>query len=162
MKDCKSWNGIRNQLPKYSQEGNGRVPYRTAEAIKFSREIYARHKKFINSWKKSLEHLPTSWTKFEWQGYRDNADIWKHIIQFRASGIRIIKPDCAPSLVAMSSTQTPILGPQKRYMSIREAAALQSLDELLYFPETESGAYKALGNAVNALIVRKIAEKLIH
>ena len=62
----------------------------------------------------------------------------------------------------MVLTQTPIIGSVRRYIGIREAAALQSLETLDVFPKTDSGAFKALGNAVNAHIVEAIAEQLIH
>lgn len=162
LEGCKTWASIKERLPKYSQSENGKASPRVAEAIRYSREIYSRHKVFLDSWKKVVETFPTSWTKFEWQGNRELPNIWEHIIQFRASGIRIIKPDCAPSLIAMSTTQTPILGQERRYMSIKEAAALQSLDGLNFFPANNGRAFKALGNAVNALIVKEIAKELIH
>ncbi|MEP6417038.1 MAG: DNA (cytosine-5-)-methyltransferase, partial [Marinobacter sp.] len=161
LQDCKTWASVQEKLPKHSRNENGKASPRVAEAIQYSREIYNRHSVFLELWKNDLKGFPSSWTKFEWQGDREQANIWKHIIQFRASGIRIIKPDCAPSLIAMSTTQTPILGEERRYMSIKEAAALQSLDMLDFFPDNNSKAFKALGNAVNALIVKEIAKELI-
>ena len=161
LKNCKRWEQIREHLPKYAKKDNGYVGHRVAEAIGYSRDIYKRHKAFLDIWKKGMVALPISWTKIEWQGNREKPNIWDHIIQFRASGIRIIKPDCAPSLVAMTTTQIPILGPEKRYMTVREAAALQSLSTLKYLPDSNTSAFKALGNAVNAHIVNKIADQLI-
>ena len=157
-----TWREIRNHFPSYVRDTNGRASPRLSEAIEYSRQIYARNKRFLDEWKREITSFPNSWLKFEWQGYRDTPSIWRHLIQFRASGIRIIKPDCAPSLVAMSTTQTPIIGTKKRYMTLREAAALQSLESLDHFPSNTSAAYKALGNAVNAHIVSKIAENLLY
>ncbi|MFP9229447.1 DNA cytosine methyltransferase [Pectobacterium cacticida] len=153
-------NDIIECLPRYAKETVGKVSSRLADAIQASREIYIRHRDFLDIWKLHLQVFPLSWQKLEWQGDRNGLDIWDHLIQFRASGIRIIRPTSAPSLVAMSTTQTPIIGSLKRYMSIREAAALQSLDKLEYLPETDSKAYKALGNAVNAHIIHEIGQKL--
>lgn len=161
MRMCNSIEDIKNSLPRYAQDGIGLVSPRVAEAITVSREIYSKHSEFLDVWKESIREAPLSWQKLEWQGDRDNPKIWEHLIQFRASGIRIIRPSSAPSLVAMSTTQTPIIGRLKRYMSIREAAALQSLDKLQFLPETNSRAYRALGNAVNAHIVKEIANNLI-
>ncbi|WP_107758991.1 DNA cytosine methyltransferase [Dickeya sp. Secpp 1600] len=153
-------NHIIECLPRYAKENVGKVSPRLADAIQASREIYIRHRVFLDTWKLHLQVFPLSWQKLEWQGDRNGLDIWDHLIQFRASGIRIIRPTSAPSLVAMSTTQTPIIGSLKRYMSIREAAALQSLDKLEYLPETDSKAYKALGNAVNAHIIHEIGQNL--
>lgn len=162
LEDCTTWRSVNALLPSHVMKTNGKASVRLAQAIQHSRTIYSRHKRFLDVWKRALVPLPASWTKLEWQGNRQTPDIWQHIIQFRASGVRIIKPDCAPSLIAMSSTQTPILGHKKRYMSIKEAAALQSLENLRSLPDSVSGAYRALGNAVNARIVREITKKLIN
>lgn len=161
MEYCKSWEEVMAYLPRYAAENRGKVSSRVAESIHASREIYSKNRIFLDVWVKNVKPFPLSWQKFEWQGDRSNANLWDHLIQFRASGIRIIRPTSAPSLVAMSTTQTPIVGRLKRYMSIREAAALQSLNHLRFLPESNSRAYKALGNAVNAHIVREIAKNLI-
>jgi DNA (cytosine-5)-methyltransferase 1 len=73
-----------------------------------------------------------------------------------------MKPDMAPSLVAMTPTQTPIIGANKRYISVREAASLQALDELKQFPENNERAFRALGNAVNARIVYEVAQAALR
>lgn len=162
MSHCRSWSDVIVCLPRYAQEQYGKTNPRVSEAIEFSRELYLNHQEFLDSWKINLIDLPHSWQKLEWQGDRMQPDIWKHLIQFRASGIRIIRPTTAPSLVAMSTTQTPIIGFLKRYMSIREAAALQSLDALKNLPQNNSKAYRALGNAVNAHVVKEIATRLVQ
>jgi DNA (cytosine-5)-methyltransferase 1 len=61
----------------------------------------------------------------------------------------------------MTPTQTPILGSEQRYMGVREAASLQSLESLKQFPGNNARAFKALGNAVNAFIVGEIARNLV-
>ncbi|GGY19468.1 DNA cytosine methyltransferase [Paludibacterium paludis] len=149
-------------LPHYaSKNENGAAPKWMHSSIKYSRSIYEKHKDFFDIWKQELKEFPNSWQKFEWRGDRKIPDIWQHTIQFRASGIRVMKPEMAPSLIAMTTTQIPIVGRHKRYLEAREAATLQALDGLKFLPSIRARAFKALGNAVNAHIVEEIAKRLL-
>jgi DNA (cytosine-5)-methyltransferase 1 len=161
LSDCRNRTEAIARLPHYAAEReDGAAPEWMYPAIRYSREVYAHNPAFFDAWKASAADWHNSWHKLEWRGDRSQRDLWHHTLQFRASGIRVMRPQLAPSLVAMSPTQTPIIGPQRRYMAIREAAALQALQELREFPLNTANAFKALGNAVNARIVASIAGAL--
>lgn len=156
---CKSWKDIYDLLPHYINKYNKTIPQWIYPSILHSRKIYNSNINFFDSKIYEFQQYPQSWHKIEWRGLRKkNAYIiWNHIIQFRPSGIRIIKPNVIPSLISMTTTQTPIIGELKRYITIGEAAALQGLNKLQYFPKNQREAFKALGNAVNTRVVSKIA-----
>lgn len=162
LANCSSWKEIADKLPHYINETTFEPGDWLKESINYSRSVYKAEPRYFNKVKKKLMKVPQSWQKLQWQGEREERNIWDHLIQFRASGIRVVRPISAPSLVAMTTTQIPIIGKNRKYMNEREAAALQGLNNLKRLPTNPTAAFKALGNAVNSTIIRKIAEVAIR
>jgi len=125
-------------------------------------EIYEENMKWINTWRKKYD-LPshiTSNRKFEWQG-RNQEDIYKCLIQFRPSGIRCKEPNYVPAFVAL--TQTPVLGWEKREITVKEASLLQGFNKnFSFYGQRDSLSLKQIGNAVHPASARLLFHALIN
>lgn len=142
-------------LPNHAQGTRRVFPRWKQMFIKQNREFYATHRRLLREWLPKVKQFPPSLQKLEWNCQGDPRDLSRYVLQFRASGLRVKRPNTAPSLVAMTSTQVPIIAWERRYITPRECARLQSLESLQHLPEGIS-AIEALGNAVNATVVEKI------
>lgn len=179
-----------SQIPSYAQTGKTQVfPKWKIKYIQQNRCFYAFHQSWIEDWMSKIKTWDNSYMKFEWNcGSDGNGSIFDKIIQFRASGIRVKLPTYSPAL-NLVGTQIPILPwvqlpepciphysddqlnlyglkrediKRGRYLSIREAAKLQGMEELDFNGLSNTRIYEALGNAVNTQVVMKIAKELIN
>ncbi|MCB1583793.1 MAG: DNA (cytosine-5-)-methyltransferase [Xanthomonadales bacterium] len=158
LSECKSWNEVLALMPAYTRKNKSVSDWLKKSAL-YSRNVYKANGHKIDQWKKGLDTEYNSWQILEWRGDSKNLNVFDHLIQFRASGMRVSNTKVAPSLIAMTPTQIPIISSQMRYISEFEAAKLQGL-ESLNLPSIRKNAFKALGNAVNAKIIKLIAHEL--
>ena len=150
-----------HSLPAYAQRQEAAFPDWKVKFIQQNRDFYERHQSRLDNWLPEVMEFPESLQKLEWNCKGEPRDIWRHVIQFRASGVRVKRPTSSPSLVAMTSTQVPIIAWERRYMTPRECARIQSMDGLEVLLESQDKSFAALGNAVNVEVVRLVAQALI-
>lgn len=148
-------------LPSHARTEELRFPKWKIDFIRQNREFYATNRSWIDPWLPRILKFPSSYQKLEWNIQGGKQDIWDYVLQFRASGVRVKRRTTAPSLIAMNDTQVPIIAWEKRYMTPRECARLQSLEELKQLPLTRAQAFGALGNAVNSKVVERVARALL-
>lgn len=148
-------------LPSHARTEQFEFPKWKKDFIRQNRLFYAENQAWIDAWLPNILRFPSSLQKFEWNVHGDKKDIWNYVLQFRASGVRVKRRNTAPSLIAMTDTQVPIIGWEGRYMTPRECARLQSLHELKALPASSTRAFQALGNAVNADVVETVARALL-
>lgn len=148
-------------LPSHARTPQASFPKWKIDFIRQNRQFYLDNRRWIDPWLPRILKFPSSLQKLEWNVQGGKRDIWQYVLQFRASGVRIKRRTTAPSLIAMTDTQVPIIGWQKRYMTPRECARLQSLDDLKELPASQTQAFQALGNAVNTNVVELVAKALL-
>lgn len=132
-----------------------RIPRGTAtwkaDFLRKNAEFYTAHRRVIDQWAKRWDLysnlFPPSRRKLEWQA-QDTPRLWDTVMHLRPSGIRAKRPTYVPALVAI--TQTSIVGPRRRRLSVREAARLQGLPEWFDFgDQSDASSFRQLGNGVS-------------
>ena len=122
------------------------------EYITKNKPLIEKYKGEFDEWYKKYKDILLKreiYGKLEWQtgAIKNNDSIFNHFIQLRQSGIRVKKSEYFPTLVAIS--QIPIYGKEKRYITPRECARLQSFPESFRLPKDDKKSYKQMGNSVN-------------
>ena len=109
----------------------------------------------------------SSHQKLEWNCKGEVLDLWQHVLQFRPSGLRAKRLRHVPALVAMTSTQIPIVPrldadepthsgdprTQARHLLRTEALQLQGFPASWRHPSSRDVAFRAFGNAVHCELV---------
>jgi len=140
----------------YTEQEFAALPEWKREYITKNRPIYEKYKAQWDAWYKKHETLikrKEIYGKLEWQaGKKKPGDsIFNQFIQLRQSGIRVKKCEYFPTLVAI--VQTPIYAKERRHITPRECARLQSFPDDFMLNENDHTAYKQFGNAVNVDVV---------
>lgn len=140
----------------YTEQEFAVLPDWKQEYITKNRPIYEKYKAQWDAWYKKHETLLKRkgiYGKLEWQAGKKKAgdSIFNQFIQLRQSGIRVKKREYFPTLVAI--VQTPIYAKERRHITPRECARLQSFPDSFVLNENDHTAYKQFGNAVNVDVV---------
>ena len=109
-----------------------------------------------------------SYQKFEWNAHGENLNLKNKLISFRPSGIRVKRSNVAPTLISMTTTQTPIIGNLSSKLEKNIDLYIQrsfktsriALSDLR-FEEKYKFFLPAVGNAVNVKVVNLIAKNLL-
>jgi DNA (cytosine-5)-methyltransferase 1 len=149
-------------LPSYAREKAMEFPEWKRRFLRQNRDWFCEVRRHLtDEWVAALKEFPPSLRKLEWNCQGEDRDLWNCILQFRPSGLRAKRYTAVPALVSMTTTQIPILGPSRRFLTRREGLRLQGLPDDHRLPRSLARAFAALGNGVHAGLLRRIAERFL-
>ncbi|HST58436.1 MAG TPA: DNA (cytosine-5-)-methyltransferase, partial [Longimicrobium sp.] len=99
-------------LPSYARSEVPEFPKWKKSFIRQNRRFFEDVRPNLSeAWIRNLRSFPPSLRKLEWNCQGEQRNLWNCILQFRPSGLRAKRYSAIPALVAMTTTQIPILGP---------------------------------------------------
>ena len=150
-------------LPSYARSEVKSFPNWKRTFLRHNRRWFREIETFFpHGWTQQLLRFVPSHRKLEWNCQGEIRDLWQCVLQFRPSGLRAKRYVASPALVAMTTTQIPVLGPERRSLTRIEGLRLQSFPDDHRLPKTRARAFRALGNAVHVGVARAVADGLIH
>lgn len=143
---------INDYYRRYSDDDIKNFPFYKKNYLEKNKLLIRKYQKDFDEWYNKYNIILNKreiYGKLEWQvgPITKNDSIFNYFIQIRQSGIRVKKSDYFPTLVAIS--QIPIYGKEKRYITPRECARLQSFPDKYILSDNDKISYKQLGNAIN-------------
>jgi DNA (cytosine-5)-methyltransferase 1 len=151
------------RLPSYARTPQRRFPNWKVAFIRDNRRWSAEISEYLTQrWIENLQRFPASLRKLEWNCQGEVRDLWEHVLQFRPSGLRVKRYVTCPALVAMTTTQIPLLGPKRRFLTRIEGLRVQGFPDAHVLPKKREDAFKALGNAVHVGVATVIAARVFR
>ena len=149
-------------LPRYARSEMSRFPRWKQTFLSQNRQWFRTIEPFFPpDWVGTLRRFVPSHRKLEWNCQGEQRDLWRCILQFRPSGLRAKRYVACPALVAMTTTQIPLLGPQRRFLTRVEGLRLQGFPDEHRLPLARANAFRALGNAVHVGVAQAVADGLL-
>ena len=143
---------IKEAYKTYTTKEFNDLPAWKRDCINKNKPLINKYENQFREWYEKYSSLLDKreiYAQLEWQtgAIKPDDSIFNHFIQIRQSGVRVKKGEYFPTLVAIS--QIPIYGKEKRYITPRECARLQSFPETFKLSANDKITYKQMGNSVN-------------
>jgi len=148
-------------VDKVSRSELSSMPEWKQDFVRKNHNLFLNNMSWLKKWLKEYEisSLIPSYRKFEWQaGFESSLN--NCLIQFRPSGIRAKLPTYVPTFVAI--TQTPVVGWERRTLSVKECLVLQGFPKNFDFSGVRRNeALKQIGNSVHPAVAQLVFRSLV-